>query len=182
MGKLMKTLTQEEVLRAAFKHHEALTVYAYGLVRDWSLAQDAVQEAYLVLVNKWQSYQPGGDLYSWVRQMVKFEALDLLRSRGKERYLEHEELLLRIDQELEIHLDERSAVHMREEREALKECMSGLGGKALGLLLGFYRQALPCEKLAETNHTSPNAVRLLLSRLRKQLRECLSVRLSLKGS
>jgi RNA polymerase sigma-70 factor, ECF subfamily len=178
----MPTMTQEEVLRASFKFHDALTVYAYGLVRDWSLAQDAVQEAYLVLVKKWQDYQPSGDLFGWVRQMVRFEAMNLLRSRGKERYLEHEELLSRIDRELATHLDERSANQMRDEREALKECMSGLGKKALDLLLGFYRHALPCEKLAETHRTSANAVRLLLSRLRKQLRECLSYRLSLRGN
>src|SRR5437879_5429889 len=133
----MQTLTQEEVLRAAFKHHDALTVYAYGLVRDWSLAQDAVQEAYLVLVNKWKEYQPEGDLFSWVRQMVRFEALNALRSRGKEHCVEHEELLSIVDRELISHLDERSANHMREERDALKECMSGLGKKSLGLLLGF---------------------------------------------
>jgi RNA polymerase sigma-70 factor (ECF subfamily) len=169
-------------LRAAFKHHDALTVYAYGLVRDWSLAQDAVQEAYLVLVNKWEEYQPGGDLFAWVRQMVRFEALNSLRSRGKELCIEQEELLTIVDRELVAHLDERSANHMREEREALKECMSGLGKKSLGILLGFYRNAVSCEKLAESNHTSANAVRLSLSRLRKQLRECLSYRLSLRGS
>ena len=83
----MSGLTQEDVLRDAFRYQDALTSYAYGLLRDWSLAQDVVQESFLVLLKKWEAYRPEANLYAWVRQMVRFEALNTLRARRKEKYI-----------------------------------------------------------------------------------------------
>jgi len=177
----MSELTQDEVLRAAFKYQDALVGYAYGLSRDWSLAQDAVQESYLTLVRKWHDYKPEGNLFLWVRQMVRFEVLNLLRRRGREEAVERNNLLSLVDQEFAKHLDEGSAGRMVDERRALTECMSGLKKRSLDLLVDFYRNAVPCEKLAVLHRCTVNAVRLALSRLRKQLRDCMSFRLAVKG-
>ena len=48
----MASLTEEEVLQAVFKYQGALTTYAFGLLRDWALAEDAVQDAYMVALRK----------------------------------------------------------------------------------------------------------------------------------
>jgi RNA polymerase sigma-70 factor (ECF subfamily) len=177
----MNEPSQDELLRAAFKYQDALVGYAYGLSRDWPLAQDAVQEAYLALVRKWREYTPEGNLFLWVRQMVRFEVLNLLRARGREKVVERNNLLALVDREFARHLDEGAAGRTADERRALTECMSALKKSSLDLIVDFYRNAVPCERLAALHRCTANAVRLSLSRLRKQLRECMSYRLAAKG-
>jgi RNA polymerase sigma-70 factor (ECF subfamily) len=170
--------TQDDLLRCAFKYQDVLLGYAYGILRDWSLAQDAVQEAYLTLVRKWEEYSPEGNLFLWVRQMVRFEALNLLRSRRRELRVEEAELVALVEQEMAKRLDAGDVRDVARERRALTECMARLKKRSLDLILGFYRDVTPCGKLAEMHRCSPNAVRLVLSRLRRQLRECVAYRLS----
>ena len=79
-------MTAEDLLRSAFKYQDALVSYAYGLLQDWALAQDAVQEAFIVLQKKHAEYRPDANVYTWARQIVRFEALNILRSRQREAY------------------------------------------------------------------------------------------------
>src|SRR5688572_12166309 len=73
-------MTAEDLLRSAFKYQDALVSYAYGLLQDWALAQDAVQEAFIVLQKKHAEFRPDANVYTWARQIVRFEALNILRS------------------------------------------------------------------------------------------------------
>jgi RNA polymerase sigma-70 factor (ECF subfamily) len=175
----MANSAQDEILRAAFRYQDVLLGYAYGIVRDWSLAQDAVQEAYLALVRKWADYDPEGNLFLWVRQMVRYEALNTLRDRRKEHRLEEDELLALVDRELARRLDERAIPDLARERRALTECMGRLKKRSLDLILGFYRDRTPCDRLAAAHGCSANAVRLLLCRLRRRLSTCVAYRLSM---
>jgi len=52
--------------------------------------------------------------------------------------------------------------------------MSHLDARSAGLLSGFYAESLSCENLAQLQRRSVNAVRLSLSRLRKQLQDCVA--------
>lgn len=175
-------MTQDEVLRATFKYQDALTAYAYGLLQDWMLAQDAVQEAYIVLVKKWEEYDSSKNIFTWVRQIVRFEALNMLRSRKKEAYVGDEELLSLVDQTFEHNFDEQSALKMKSERSALHKCISAVSQKNVGILLGFYRDRKSCDDLAGIFKRSANAIRLTLTRIRKKIRDCVSKRMKATGS
>src|ERR1043165_4952124 len=70
-------MTAEDLLRSAFKYQDALVSYAYGLLQDWALAQDAVQEAFIVLQKKHAEFRAGANVFAWVRQIVRFEALNI---------------------------------------------------------------------------------------------------------
>src|SRR5690349_9836870 len=77
-------LTPEDLLRSAFKYQDALVGYAYALLQDWALAQDAVQEAFIVLQRKHAEFKAGANVFTWARQIVRFEALNIIRSRQRE--------------------------------------------------------------------------------------------------
>jgi RNA polymerase sigma-70 factor, ECF subfamily len=172
-------LTAEALLRQAFKYQDALVSYAYGLLQDWALAQDAVQEAFIVLQRKHDQFQPGANVFTWARQIVRFEALNLLRSRRKESCLVDDELISLVDQQFEKHLDPESISAMESRKAALQHCLGLLEPSSLGLLLGFYRDAQSCDQLAQAQRRSVNAIRLSLSRLRARLRDCVHERLNL---
>lgn len=173
------SITAEDLLRSAFKYQDALVSYAYGLLQDWALAQDAVQEAFIVLQKKHAEFRPEANVYTWARQIVRFEALNLIRSRQREACFADEELFSLVDQQFERHLDLDAIGALESRKAALQHCLARLDQDSVSLLLGFYKDSLSCERLAEARRKSVNAVRLSLSRIRTKLRECVQQQLAL---
>src|SRR5258706_187472 len=163
-------MNRDLVVKGAFQHREALLSYAFALVRDWVKAEDIVQDAFIVVMNKWAEFRPGSSLFLWVRQIVHFKALEA--ARAKKMTALEDDLLARVAAAMERGLDEEIAARQRLRRQALQRCMTHLDAKSAGLLSGFYTQSLSCESLAQLQHRSVNAVRLAHSRLRKQLHDC----------
>lgn len=172
----MEAVTRDEVVKSAFQLREALLGHAYALLRDWTLAEDALQEAFLVVMNRWSDFRPGTSLFHWVRQIVRYKAQEHLRARFRTSRLE-EQLLARVADVLEQHVEEDAARRQTVLRRALQACMALLSPRALRLVSGFYLRAASCEELARAESRSVNAVRLSLSRLRKQLHACMVRRL-----
>jgi len=163
-------MNRDLVVKGAFQHRGALLSYAFSLVRDWVKAEDIVQDAFIVVMNKWAEFRPGSSLFLWVRQIVHFKALEAARAQKMSAI--EDKLLSQVAAVMERGLDEEIAARQRLKRQALQRCMARLGLKSAGLLSGFYTQSLSCESLARLQHRSVNAVRLALSRLRKQLHDC----------
>ena len=166
----MDSPSRDEVVKGAFQHRDALLSTAFALLRDWVKAEDVVQDAFIVVMNKWADFRPGTSLFLWVRQIVHFKALEAARARKMSPV--EEDLLMRVAASMERGLDEEIADRQRLRRQALQRCMAHLDPKSAGLLSGFYTESLSCESLAQLQRRSVNAVRLALSRLRKQLQEC----------
>lgn len=166
----MSQVFRDEVVKGAFEHRDSLLGYAFALLRDWVRAEDVVQDAFLVVMNKWEEFRAGSSLFLWVRQIVHFKALEAARARRMTPV--EEELLSRVAASMQRGLDEEIAQRQLLRRRALQRCMSRLDAKSAGLLSGFYAESQSCESLAQAQRRSVNAIRLALSRLRKQLHEC----------
>jgi RNA polymerase sigma-70 factor (ECF subfamily) len=173
----MEMTQRDEVVKGAFQYRDALMSYAFAILRDWSRAEDVVQDAYIVVMNQWDDFRPGTSLYYWVRQIVFNKSMETLRARSREKSGLDETLLSIVSNVIGKYFDEREADRQRVMRRALEHCMSRLDRRSVSLLKGFYSKALPCETLAGLQKRSVNAVRLALSRLRKQLHECMSRRI-----
>ena len=171
----MPQMSRDEVVKGAFQHRDALLAYAFALLRDWVRAEDVVQDAFIVVMNKWTEFKPGTSLFLWIRQIVHFKTLEA--ARAKKMSPMEEELLSRVSASMQRGLDEEIARLLRLKRQALQRCMSHLDSKSAELLSGFYAESLSCESLAQLQRRSANAVRLALSRLRKQLQDCVARRL-----
>lgn len=177
-AELPPALSAEDLLRAAFKYQDALTSYAFALLQDWALAQDAVQETFIVLQKKHAAFRPGANVFTWARQIVRYEALNILRERGRESYVVDEELFALIDAKFDEHLNAEALARMELQKTALQHCMTKLDTGSLDLILGFYKDRLPCDELASARQRSVNAIRLALSRIRARLRQCVRQRIA----
>src|SRR6476659_4578647 len=166
----ISAMSREEVVKKAFQYREALLSYAFALLRDWVKAEDVVQDAFIVVMNKWAEFRPGTSLFLWVRQIVHFKAFEAARTRKMSPV--EEELLARVAASMQRGLDDEIAHRQMLRRQALQRCMSHLDAKSAGLLSGYYTESLSCESLAQAHRRSVNAVRLARSRLRKQLHDC----------
>jgi len=125
-------MNRDLVVKGAFQHREALLSYAFALVRDWVKAEDIVQDAFIVVMNKWTEFRPGSSLFLWVRQIVHFKALEA--ARAKKMTAVEDELLARVAAAMERGIDEEIAARQRLRRQALQRCMSHLDPKSAGLL------------------------------------------------
>jgi len=170
----MANLSQVDLMKAAFKYQHAFVGYAYGLLRDWALAEDAVQEAFLVLMQKWEEFKPELGVYGWARKMVYYKVQELSRSRRREHALKDDDLQTLVQESLDGHLDEAEGAKYDPLMKAYQLCMAKLDKGAAELLTRYYWENLPGEKIAEKFNRSVNAVWLSLSRIRKSLRDCIS--------
>lgn len=74
--------------RAFSQLYERTSAHLYGLtlriLRDESLAQEAVQDAYIQIWQKAQTYNESrGGARTWMGSIARYRALDLLRSRKR---------------------------------------------------------------------------------------------------
>jgi RNA polymerase sigma-70 factor, ECF subfamily len=168
-------MNRDEVVKGAFQYREALLSYAFALLRDWVRAEDVVQDAFIVVMNKWAEFKPGTSLFLWVRQIVHYKVLEAARARKMSPV--EEDLLAKVAASMQRGLDEEIADFQQLKSQALQQCMSHLDSRSAGLLSGFYTESMSCESLAQIHKRSVNAVRLSLSRLRKQLHDCVARRL-----
>lgn len=167
---------QVELMKAALKYQRALVSYAYGLLHDWALAEDAVQEALLVLLRKWREFKPEFGVFGWARQVVFRKVQELRRSRRRERVVEDGELRDLVDAAMDEHFDEARARAHDPLLQAYSDCMGKLKPESQDLLVRYYWNREPGEKIAGTLRRSVNAVWLSLSRTRKALRDCIARR------
>ncbi len=168
----MDNVTREDFLRTAIKYQDALVSYAYGLLQDWASAQDAVQEAFIVLDKKWGTLRQADSIYPWMRQVVRHKSIDMIRSRSRETTVGDMELLDLMADQFDQHMDDRFVELMEKRKKILRLCMEKLRGKSLDMLMGFYRDRASCKELAAYYRNTVNAIRLRLSRTRQQLRQC----------
>ncbi len=173
----MTSPARDEVVKAAFQYRDALKGCALALLRDWSLAEDVVQDAFIVVMNKWEDYSPGTNVYAWVRQIVHNKSLEAVRARRGASPLD-EALLDRVAATVRDHLDEEAAGRQKAMRQALQHCMAFLNRKAVEILASFYADSKSCEAIASIQNRSANAIRLILSRVRRQLHECMTRHMS----
>jgi len=177
----LENVTDETLLRAALQYQDALTVYAYSILGDWALAQDAMQEALMVVHKKWATFRPGSEVFPWLRQVVRLQALMSIRSRKRESVVEDETVINLIDREFDESMNDRAIEALRDRERALETCMGKLHVSARSLLMGFYRDRKPCETLAKEFGKSANAIRVSLSRIRDTLKRCVQSRLTVTG-
>jgi RNA polymerase sigma-70 factor (ECF subfamily) len=82
---------RDRVLKAALECREELMAYARSLLGNYAAAEDAVQEAMLVVVKKFEVFQEGTSMLAWCRSIVRIEVL-----RAKQRYQRERSLAERL--------------------------------------------------------------------------------------
>lgn len=168
---------REHVLRAAFELREELLAYARSLLGNYAAAEDAVQEAFLVVVKKHENFQDGTSLLAWCRAIVRIEVL-----KAKDRYHRDRSLIERVlDDSVDAAFEEFQTSRLQMEadrrRDALVDCVEMLSEQAQGVLKARMADELGYPQIGERLSMSIEAVRKSLFRAKKQVRECVESKL-----
>lgn len=138
---------------------------------DLALAEDILQEVFLVVTKRAETFTLGSDFLAWARVIARFKTLELLRERRRDRATLSPEAL-----------DALAAVapdadRWQAQREALARCLERLPPAQRKLTALAYSEGLTPAQIAERSGKAANVVHVLLSRLRRTLRECVFERL-----
>ena len=170
--------SRDQAILDAFKYRDALITYAYSILRDWDSAEDVLQESLVVMLNDREGLKQVKNTYAWLCGILRRKSLEILRNSKKEYGMEEDKLVGLVAESLDKHFDENQAKAMEEMRGALRHCLTVLNDSALDLLEGFYWRRESSQNLAAIYNRSVNAVKLMLSRIRKKLRKCVALRLA----
>lgn len=171
----MSLSRNSEFLQIAFDSRPVLTAYAYSLLKDWGLAQDIFQDAVISMNEKHAEINSDSPL-KWLKSVIRNKAIDHIRKneRNKNR---NEQLAIILEKKFDEFLNNDSISQYREKEKALQNCMAKLKPDSRKVIIDFYKSKFSCEKIGDLYKKSTNAVRLILSRSRANLRYCVKKQL-----
>ncbi len=165
---------RDKVVAEAFSCRQPLLAYAYGSLGDHAAAEDVVQNAFIVVMNKYTDFREGTSMLAWCRSIVRLKVFEV--SADRNRLITTEDSLLHdaISFAFEDTQEEDVALIRLERLERLRTCILKLPLKSRRLLEASMQPGCSYEKIALAAIMKVEAVRKALYRIRQNLRECVA--------
>ncbi len=153
-----------------------LRAYIGAAVRDAGTREDVFQEVAMILWKKFELYDPARPFGAWARGIATRKILEDRRLQGKlPEYCTAETL-----EALSHGFAADEAESPWQDREhALNHCLENLPERSARFIRDRYNHSHPVETIAAGAGLSVEALYQTLSRLRRQLRDCVQRRLGL---
>ncbi|TWU38528.1 RNA polymerase sigma factor [Novipirellula artificiosorum] len=168
---------RDRILRSAFECREELVTYARALLGNYAAAEDAVQEAMLVVVAKHDQFEEGTAVLAWCRSIVRIEVLRAKQRHQRERTLAQRVLDDAIDAAFSEFQSSRTSHERELRRDALARCIGQISDRGKRVLEARFIDELGYPQIGKRLSMSIEAVRKALFRVKKQVRECVETRL-----
>lgn len=159
----------EAFLRLVAEHERWLATYVYSLLPGAADADDVVQEAKIVMWKQFGRFEAGTNFRAWARTI----ALNLvLNHRRAEKRRPFSVLDREFVEAVAAEIDRRSE-KLDHQAEVLTHCLRKLPEAHRAIVVWRYYEDCGVEEIAAKSERSVEAVYRLLSRIRKNLSECL---------
>lgn len=164
--------SHEQFTRCWTQAQPVVASFLAALVPDFRDAEDLLQNVAVVCLRKFGDYDPQRPFVAWALGIARFEALRCRRGHSRSPLLYDDALLDQVAvvcQEMAPELDSRA--------RALRECVQRLQGRAHELVRLRYDEELKPAVIADRLRLAVVAVRVMLSRTRATLRDCIERKL-----
>jgi RNA polymerase sigma-70 factor (ECF subfamily) len=165
-------------LRLFLQNERRLYAYILTLLPNRSDADDVLQEASLVMWDKFDAGQPPGDFAAWGCRIAYFKVLDFRKKCHRSRVLFSQALLERL---AEAAAEPQAARQLDARREALADCVAKLSPRDRDLLARRFAEGATTQSTAAQVGRSVDAVYKALAKIRQSLFECVSRSLATGG-
>ena len=145
-----------------------------SMVPDFNQAEDILQEVALVLVRKFDEYDPNQPFVAWALGIAKMKVLSYFRERASHTFLSADDSLA----EAVASAHEQMAPELERRAGALRQCLKQIKLRTRELLALRYEACLPPREIAARTGMSAGAVRVTLARARAALQQCIEQRLA----
>lgn len=173
---MLDDLQQERFTRLWTDAQPAVAGYVHAIVRDAAAAKDLVQDTALALLRRFAKYDEQRAFLPWALGVAKYEILSHRRDAARDLVTCDDELLAAITctwAEVE--------QTMTDETEALRACLEKLAPHSRQVVHLRYYDELDATQIAQRFESNAGSVRVLLQRVRDQLRECMERQLRMEG-
>ena len=161
----------EELAAHWTRAQRTVAAFVRSLITDFHQSEEVLQRVAVILVRKYEQYDPGRPFVAWAIGCAKIEALTFLRERGTDRLLFDNALVDQIAESYEQTEQNKSPVS-----RFLDECVEELDGRSRRAIQLRYTNNLRSVNIAREMQISDGAARMLLSRARTLLRKCVEAR------
>jgi RNA polymerase sigma-70 factor, ECF subfamily len=169
----MSTDSRAEFHRLFIENQRRLFGFVLTLLPRVDEAEDVFQNICVVLLGKFDAFQPGTSFIRWACQIAKFEVLNYRRRSRKEHCIFNE-------QEIELLAERRMGMEpeLEDRRQALRQCLEKLRPEDRRLVQVRYAGDCNAKAAAERLHMHENTAYKALQRIRRALRRCIDARLA----
>jgi RNA polymerase sigma-70 factor (ECF subfamily) len=167
----------ERFARLWTRAQPVVSSFVAALVPDFQEAEDIVQEVAVVLLQKMAQYDESRPFEAWALGVARREALARFRKKARRPLVWDTETACALAdacEELAPEIESRLAV--------LRGCLEKIRGRGRELLRMRYEEGLKPSNIAEKIGLTAGSVRVVLSKVRSRLRECVTKRLASEGT
>ena len=147
-------------------HGDALTRFAYCIVKDDAAAEDVTADPFAALFIRRQKFREGAKFRTWLYTVARNRAIDWVRKNGKNLPLTGLENVL-------ISADGEEGLLGRQRKETLYACMQKLPAPYKEVLYLSYFDGFSVKEICHILKKSAKQVYNLLTRARAALKEIL---------
>ena len=155
----------------------SVSAYVFAAVSRFHDAEDVLQQIAEEVARRFDQYDPDRPFLGWVLWIAKSRVIDFYRRHRRDQVSLTEEHLDRL---VDVITDQASLRSVR--REALENCLEDLPERSRRLIDLKYVDGLPSIEIARNVDSTAGSVRVLLTRIRNALADCIQRRLSLEES
>lgn len=165
-------------LRLFLQNERRLYAYILTLLPHRADADDILQEASLVMWDKFDENNPPGDFAAWGCRIAYFKVLDFLKKSQRCRVRFSQAMLERV---AETALEQAATLQLDERRSALAGCIEKLSPRDRHLLTLRFADGATTQSTAVQVDRSVEAVYKALSKIRHALFKCVTYTLTREG-
>jgi RNA polymerase sigma-70 factor (ECF subfamily) len=165
-------------LRLFLQNERRLYAYILTLLPHRADADDVLQEASLVMWDKFDELHPPDDFTAWGCRIAYFKVLDFYKKSQRSRVRFSQTMLDRV---AETAVEQAATLQLDERREALAGCLEKLGPRDRDLLSRRFAPGATTQSTAAEVGRSVDVIYKKLAKIRQALFDCVSRTLAGEG-
>ena len=168
---------REEFTHCWLEAEPSVSAYVFASISSFHDAEDVVQRIAQELARRFDEYDSNRQFVGWALWIAKSRVIDFYRAQDRTQVVFSDELLGRLADTIVKQADGRS-----HRREALEACLDELPPRSRRLLDLRYVEELSADEMAQETGSTSGSVRVLLSRVRTVLANCIQRRLAMENA
>lgn len=165
-------MNNEQIAAEWTRAQRTVAAYLATSLNDFHQADEVLARVAMAVVRKIDDYDPARPFGAWVIGIARRELLNYRRQLSTDKLVFDDALIERITESYQ-----RQEEQLTGEREALAQCLQHIDERARQALELRYVEGLKPAVIAERMKVNGGATRMLLTRTRQALRECIGRRL-----
>jgi RNA polymerase sigma-70 factor (ECF subfamily) len=167
----------QSFLRAFTAHEPAIRAFVRRLVPTRADADDVMQEAAIVLWEKFGGFREGADFRGWAFGVARFKVLAWLRDKGRDRLVLDDDVVDLLAAE-----SANDEPRLDRQRRALETCADKLAPDQRALLMQAYQPEVRVQDVAAASGRTVAGFYQWLHRIRRTLLDCVRRELAKEAS